>query len=995
MMRIDKETDIDENTEPNGTFNITGVLSQFDMSSPYDEGYQIQPRYYSDFQMSQTIADIRTLPDGDIVTVEGIVTSPNFSSAGTEHTLQDETAGIVLFASGFNAGLNQGDIVAITGTVSTYNGKLEIVPSDVSDITVISSGNALPAVQDVSISDILTSPESYESELLKISNVSISGGTWPSSGADANMTISDGTGSFTMRIDKETDIDGSPAPTDSFIVIGIISQYDNSSPYTEGYQILPRKRIDIFENSTLVTFQADMRQLLRDDFDPAVNKIAVAGTFTNWAGAYLLFPSENDDSLYTRVVEIRMPVGTEIEWKFYGYPGGNYGYEGGENRTFTLEKENMVLDPAIPSLELHQTITQEVTYTFTVDLSNAVNAQNGKTLTNVKSVFMNGLAWTAGFALEDTTNMLRTFDDGLSAGDAVAGDNIWTTQITFVPGTRVNQHFKYAAYDPDNIDYTNPDPLDNEAPAGVEHYFVIDDSQPEQTLAVKWLTTTESNNLRINVSDATNSSTLYYGWSENGTDGYDADLDQYAPPTPPSGAFDARFSNDGEDYIKDIRQTVAEGGTIVWNLSFKASSGNAPIVLQWNPSLLPSDGTFTLQDPYGGSLVNINMRADSSYTDTDTAPDQLQILYSLSTDVDQVMMSGWNMVSLPVDRGTNSCNYLNMYPDAISNTLYDYNGVYNSVSELQTGKGYWLRFNEVHTYSISGSPINSKDIALAEGWNMIGGLSSSADISDPSNIVISGTLYGYNGTYNTASDLEPGKGYWLRASSAGTITLNASSSEVSKKAPKLSNDHEALVFENGSGQSQHLYFNVKLANNVNPLSYSLPPLAPGANLDCRFENDMSLLTSAEGTFTLTADVPVSLSTENVPENEVYEIENLATNEIIRLDKPSVTLTEGNYTFRSSNKIPAEFVVKANYPNPFNPTTTIEYGLHKTDRVQIKIYDINGKLVRNLLDAQQSAGYHSIQWNGCNDAGTTLSSGVYVYCVKSGENFETRKMLFVK
>jgi len=68
----------------------------------------------------------------------------------------------------------------------------------------------------------------------------VGGDAWPDEGSQSNILVDDGSGPTTMRIDKETDIDGSAAPVGTFSVLGIGGQFDNSSPYDEGYQMRPR-----------------------------------------------------------------------------------------------------------------------------------------------------------------------------------------------------------------------------------------------------------------------------------------------------------------------------------------------------------------------------------------------------------------------------------------------------------------------------------------------------------------------------------------------------------------------------------------------------------------------------------------------------------------------------------------------------------------------------------------------------------------------------------
>ncbi len=90
-----------------------------------------------------------------------------------------------------------------------------------------------------------------------------------------------------------------------------------------------------------------------------------------------------------------------------------------------------------------------------------------------------------------------------------------------------------------------------------------------------------------------------------------------------------------------------------------------------------------------------------------------------------------------------------------------------------------------------------------------------------------------------------------------------------------------------------------------------------------------------------------------------------------------------------------FALLQNYPNPFNPSTTIEYQLPKTGNVEINIFSINGQLIKTLESIHQVAGTHSVVWDGKNNGGQTVASGLYVYQVAFENSMLAKKMLFIK
>ena len=98
---------------------------------------------------------------------------------------------------------------------------------------------------------------------------------------------------------------------------------------------------------------------------------------------------------------------------------------------------------------------------------------------------------------------------------------------------------------------------------------------------------------------------------------------------------------------------------------------------------------------------------------------------------------------------------------------------------------------------------------------------------------------------------------------------------------------------------------------------------------------------------------------------------------------------------SSTNIPEQFVLDPNYPNPFNPTTKIHYGIPSESKVLLTIFDMLGKEVIRLIDENQDAGYRTIAWNGTDAMGRNVGAGMYFYFLKAGDFRQTRKMILLK
>jgi hypothetical protein len=94
-------------------------------------------------------------------------------------------------------------------------------------------------------------------------------------------------------------------------------------------------------------------------------------------------------------------------------------------------------------------------------------------------------------------------------------------------------------------------------------------------------------------------------------------------------------------------------------------------------------------------------------------------------------------------------------------------------------------------------------------------------------------------------------------------------------------------------------------------------------------------------------------------------------------------------------LPRVFAVHQNYPNPFNPVTTIHYELPRSSEVRLVIYNLLGQEVRTLLNSPIEAGRHQVVWNGTNDSGVTVASGIYIYRFEAGKYSKVMKMILVK
>ncbi len=114
---------------------------------------------------------------------------------------------------------------------------------------------------------------------------------------------------------------------------------------------------------------------------------------------------------------------------------------------------------------------------------------------------------------------------------------------------------------------------------------------------------------------------------------------------------------------------------------------------------------------------------------------------------------------------------------------------------------------------------------------------------------------------------------------------------------------------------------------------------------------------------------------------------------------NISLGDQSTGIDASATLPVEFALEQNYPNPFNPSTEIQFSLPKTAAIQLKVYNLIGEEVKTLIQGSHQAGSYSVTWDGTNQQGFKMASGIYLYRLEAkanGESFaQTRRMLMLK
>ncbi len=282
VIRIDNDTELFSAAAPTAdTVDIQGTVGQFAFNAPYNTGYQLQPYYSIDITESPAgqCINLITYPDatigavttvdangdvdsfGNTHTLRGVVTSPDFreGSNGVEFSMTDGTGSIWVYTpdSSISYMPMVGDSVIAEGRITMSNGVARL-----SFLNNLFQGG----VSSNYDTTLVTGPlgESEEAELIRINNLSLQGLWDIASGSSFNVNATDGSNTYEIRIDANRDVIFNNVLTlqGSFNVVGIGSQYDQSAPRTEGYQILPRFDTDFSLNPTSSIDQVESIDIL-------------------------------------------------------------------------------------------------------------------------------------------------------------------------------------------------------------------------------------------------------------------------------------------------------------------------------------------------------------------------------------------------------------------------------------------------------------------------------------------------------------------------------------------------------------------------------------------------------------------------------------------------------------------------------------------------------------------------------------------------------------
>jgi hypothetical protein len=419
------------------------------------------------------------------------------------------------------------------------------------------------------------------------------------------------------------------------------------------------------------------------------------------------------------------------------------------------------------------------------------------------------------------------------------------------------------------------------------------------------------------------------------------------------------------------------------------------------------------------SFTQVGTSASPSFTDpNNTFKTSYYVISAVDTEGNESMItrplaafrahrtigSDWQLVGSPII-STNNVTI----PDEAQ--LVAFNGSYSIAGQMQQSIGYWIKTAGTDSIKYSGSSPSDAVIPLNQGWNLIGGISDTVSVSsleDPNGILSVTPVKRFaNGSYQDAAEIVPNEGYFIHARESGNIFMevDTSASATTKTLASQGADYSSDLYDK-------LHFTVNGKNQTvflssNPLSeeqkefFLMPPQAPSELLDVRSKNGYQVIDKDETELKISSPsypIKVSLST-SVEENTdtSYRLVAIRKGEEVYIDFSSdkTALIDKEYDRFilkgiNADELPLTTNLFPNYPNPFNPSTTIRYQLSLQSDVSLEIYNIIGRRVRTLVNKQQQAGIYSVVLNGSN-----LSSGTYFIKIEAGDFSKIQKMTLIK
>jgi VWFA-related protein len=422
-----------------------------------------------------------------------------------------------------------------------------------------------------------------------------------------------------------------------------------------------------------------------------------------------------------------------------------------------------------------------------------------------------------------------------------------------------------------------------------------------------------------------------------------------------------------------------------------------------------------------GDTIQFTLNGDSVFTDPVVVWTEMYARYELCSFYTEfcrqlTLTPGWNLISWNVDYSDDLQDFIAPFAECVDIVMsFDGGGLtydpdlpdFSTLWNVDYHYGYWLRSTCEVTVDICGLPIEPGEVlGVNKGWNVIPYWpQDSLPVEDALSsvmedlVVTLGFRDGYEifqpdgDRFSTLEYMVPLYGYWLKMEVGGALDYFGSS-PLATWRPHRESTVAADYGLTATRQWVSVYGSA--------LTLDGQPIADGAVLE---------FVSAEGArcgHAVYRDQRLRFTPVYGNDSDMRSYPEAGEEVRLVVDGrevfPSLTWTshgdriELPPLFSGTDGAPAiarTWHLDQNYPNPFNPTTQITFGLGQAGFVRLEIFNVLGQRIRTLVNAETPAGEHTALWDGRDDNGQMVSSGVYLYRLESGPYSNTRKMLMLK
>lgn len=514
------------------------------------------------------------------------------------------------------------------------------------------------------------------------------------------------------------------------------------------------------------------------------------------------------------------------------------------------------------------------------------------------------------------------------------------------------------------------------------------------------------------------------------------------------GDFAANDDKPKRSASRDIRNINDTSESIIYKVKFDAGGPqNYPVVITWDTKdFIPGSNLFIRDLLNGGLFPSINMRNATrvggigstvqSFTILDNRIKEFIIEYTLPKVINYVdvngkpiIKEGWNLLSLPV-KPTNNL-YTNVYSKSQNTPLAWYQSSYQTQTLLNEGVGYFIKYGSGNgtdnvDQQFTGTFISEVSVDRGNavrvwkgdndrgGWMTVGSLSlpvpvenmffeplTSGSATPDKSYTLARGIWGYktNEGYKDNSVMSPGLGYWIKVNENGFYGLRGPFLKQDNGVSFAQNRQltlaraTALTIKDNDQKSNTVY----LTNdkNVNIENYELPPVPQVGLFDVRFNSNTALTNNTEDVIRLQGvTYPLTIEVTNAKENITFTdaVSGVAYGTINKGQNGNIIIeTEGSNVIKMNTTETTELNNNfVNYPNPVNTNTTIEYTITEDSNVEVNIYNELGNLVANLVNAHQTAGIYTVEFNA-----NTVSAGTYLAKINTTNMTKTLKLSVIK